>query len=91
MLRGLTFLACLLACWQTYHVHDLDAVQHGGEIKDTLHNNDIEEGNSAEPQTVQGPPPPIHSYAFPLHEEPEDPERTCAICLDTFGEYLVLL
>lgn len=28
---------------------------------------------------------PVQSYAFPLHEEPETPEKTCAICLDDFG------
>lgn len=29
---------------------------------------------------------PVQSYAFPLHEEPETPEKTCAICLDDFGK-----
>ena len=30
------------------------------------------------------------SYAFPRHEEPETPEKSCAICLDDFGEPLWL-
>ena len=47
--------------------------------------HDIEE---EEPQ-VEEDPSPIQSYAFPLHEEPEEPEKTCAICLDDFGMYCV--
>lgn len=43
----------------------------------------MEEGsNDTEPQTDSA----IQSYAFPLHEEPETPETTCAICLDEFSE-----
>lgn len=32
---------------------------------------------------------PAQSYAFPLHEKPETPEKTCAICLDDFGTLFV--
>jgi len=52
-------------------------------------NDDIEEGNSTEPHAEQEPGP-VQSYAFPLHEEPEEPEKTCAICLDEFGECLLV-
>ena len=41
------------------------------------------EDNKEESQT------PVQSYTFPLHEEPETPEKTCAICLDDFGTLFV--
>lgn len=51
-------------------------------VKMVSDEDNVERGES---QQQREDPSPVTSYAFPLHEEPEEPEKTCAICLDDFG------
>jgi hypothetical protein len=73
---------------RTFHVEcdELDVIRHG-QKSDTDDNIDVEEGTNS--SNTERPPPSTtvkQSYAFPLHEEPENPQKTCAICLDDFAE-----
>lgn len=60
-------------------MEELDAVHHG--------ETDFEDGNATEQHVTLEGHGPVRSYAFPLHEEPVELEKTCAICLDDFGKY----
>lgn len=42
--------------------------------------------NGSDQQEEEESSSQAQSYAFPLHEEPETPDQTCAICLDDFVE-----
>ena len=66
---------------------ELDVIQHG-QKSGTDDNIDVEEGTNGSNKEPPSQSTVVQqSYAFPLHQEPENPQKTCAICLDDFGKY----
>lgn len=64
-------------------MEELDAVQHG-----KMEEGVMEDGRASGQQAAPEESGSVRSYAFPLHEEPQELERTCAICLDDLSKWL---